>query len=108
MNELAKQLVVNAGKVDRFQSKQHMADMTSHYFNGIMIGVSLSFFMVPDNYCGEWILFLLATMGFTTCVWLSSRWQRQINALADEGAMLMEKMVEAMKQKMEENNAESN
>lgn len=97
MNDLAKQLVVNAGKVDRYQSKQHMANMTSHYFNGIMIGVSLCFFVSPDNYRGEWILFLLATMGFTTCVWLSSRWQRRINALADEGAMLMEKMVERMK-----------
>ena len=96
MDELAKQLVVNAGKVDHYQNKQHLADMTSHYFNGIMIGVSL------------WILFLLATMGYATCIWLSSRWQRQINALADEGAMLMEKMVEAMKAKMEENNAESN
>lgn len=104
MNELAKQLAINAGKIDHYQSKQHLADMTSHYLNGIMIGVSLSFFMVPDNYCGEWIVFLLATMGFTTCIWLSSRWQRQINALADEGAMLMEKMVE----RMEENNAESN
>ena len=97
MDELAKQLVVNAGKVDRYQNKQHMADMTSHYFNGIMIGVSLSFFMVPDNYCGEWIVFLLATMGFTTCEWLSIRWQRQINALADEGDLLMEKMSERMK-----------
>lgn len=104
MDELAKQLAINAGKIDHYQSKQHLADMTSHYLNGIMIGVSLSFFMVPDNYCGEWIVFLLATMGFTTCIWLSSRWQRQINALADEGAMLMEKMVE----RMEENNAESN
>ncbi len=104
MNSLAKQLAINAGKIDHYQSKQHLADMTSHYLNGIMIGVSLSFFMVPDNYCGEWIVFLLATMGFTTCIWLSSRWQRQINALADEGAMLMEKMVE----RMEENNAESN
>lgn len=28
MNELAKQLVVNAGKVDRYQSKQHLANMT--------------------------------------------------------------------------------
>lgn len=108
MNELAKQLIVNAGKVDRYQNKQHMAGMTSHYFNGIMIGVSLCFFVSPDNSRGEWILFLLATMGFATCIWLSSRWQRQINALADEGAMLMEKMVEAMKAKMEENNAESN
>lgn len=97
MNELAKQLVVNAGKVDRYQSKWHMADMTSHYFNGIMIGVSLCFFVSPDNQRGEWIVFLLATMGFATCIWLSSRWQRQINALADEGAMLMEKMVERMK-----------
>lgn len=97
MNELAKQLVVNAGKVDRYQSKQHIANMTSHYFNGIMIGVSLSFFIVPDNYRGEWIVFLLATMGFTTCVWLSSRWQRRINALTDERALLMEKMVERMK-----------
>lgn len=104
MNELAKQLAINAGKIDHYQSKQHLADMTSHYLNGIMIGVSLSFFMVPDNYCGEWIVFLLATMGFTTCIWLSSRWQRQINALADEGAMLMEKMME----RIEENNAESN
>ena len=50
MDELAKQLIVNAGKVDRYQNKQHLADMTSHYLNGIMIGVSLSFFMVPDNY----------------------------------------------------------
>ena len=88
MNDLAKQLVVNAGKVDRYQSKQRLAHM---------IGVSLCFFVSPDNYRGEWILFLLATMGFTTCVWLSSRWQRRINALADEGAMLMEKMVERMK-----------
>ena len=108
MDELAKQLVVNAGKVDRYQNKQHMADMTSHYFNGIMIGVSLCLFVSPDNYRGEWIVFLLATMGFATCIWLSSRWQRQINALADEGAMLMEKMVEAMKAKMEDHNAEQN
>lgn len=97
MNELAKQLVVNAGKVDRYQSKQHMADMTSHYFNGVMIGVSLCFFVSPDNQRGEWIVFLLATMGFAACVWLSSRWQSRINALADERAMLMEKMVERMK-----------
>ncbi len=27
MNELAKQLVVNAGKVDRYQNKQHLAGM---------------------------------------------------------------------------------
>lgn len=60
MNDLAKQLVVNAGKVDHYQSKQHMADMTSHYFNGIMIGVSLCFFVSPDNSRGEWIVFLLA------------------------------------------------
>lgn len=104
MNDLAKQLIVNAGKVDRYQSKQHIANMTSHYFNGIMIGVSLSFFMVPDNYRGEWIVFLLATMGFATCVWLSSRWQRRINALADEGAMLMERM----KAEMEANDEKSN
>lgn len=97
MNELAKQLVVNAGKVDRYQSKQHMANMTSHYFNGIMIGVSLCFFVSPGDQRGEWIVFLLATMGFATCIWLSCRWQRQINALADEGAMLMEKMAERMK-----------
>ena len=84
MDELAKQLIVNAGKVDRYQNKQHMADMTSHYFNGIMIGVSLCFFVSPDNQRGEWILFLLATMGYATCIWLS------------------------MKAKMEENNAESN
>ena len=108
MNELAKQLIVNAGKVDRYQSKQHMADMTSRYFNGIMIGVSLCFFVSPDNSRGEWIMFLLATMGFTTCEWLSIRWQRRINALADEGAMLMEKMSERMKAKMEDHNAEQN
>ena len=97
MNELAKQLVVNAGKVERYQTKQHMANMTSHYFNGIMIGVSLCFFVSPGDQRGEWIVFLLATMGFATCIWLSCRWQRQINALADEGAMLMEKMAERMK-----------
>ena len=34
MNDLAKQLVVNAGKADRYQNKQHLADMTSHYLNG--------------------------------------------------------------------------
>lgn len=105
MNELAKQLVVNAGKVDRYQNKQHLADMTSHYFNGIMIGVSLCFFVSPGDQRGEWIVFLLATMGFATCIWLSSRWQRQINALADEGALLMEKMSERMKAKMEDHNA---
>ena len=97
MNDLAKQLVVNAGKVDRYQNKQHLADMTSHYLNGVMIGVSLSFFVSPDNQRGEWIVFLLATMGFAACIWLSSRWQRRINALADEGALLMEKMSERMK-----------
>ena len=49
MNDLAKQLIVNAGKVDRYQSKQHIADMTSHYFNGFMIGVSLCFFVSPGD-----------------------------------------------------------
>ena len=97
MNDLTKQLLVNSNKIERCQSKRHWADMTSHYFNGIMIGVSLSFFMVPDNYCGEWIVFILATMGFATCEWLSIRWQRRINALADERALLMEKMAERMK-----------
>ena len=97
MNELAKQLVVNAGKVDRYQNKQHLADMTSHYLNGVMIGVSLCFFVSPGDQRGEWIVFLLATMGFMTCEWLSIRWQRRINALADEGALLMEKMSERMK-----------
>ena len=63
MNELAKQLVVNAGKVDRYQNKQHLADMTSHYLNGVMIGVSLCFFVSPGDQRGEWIVFLLATMG---------------------------------------------
>lgn len=105
MNELAKQLVVNADKVDRYQSKQHLADMTSHYFNGIMIGVSLCFFVSPGDQRGEWIVFLLATMGFATCEWLSIRWQRRINALADEGDMLMEKMSERMKAKMDDHNA---
>ena len=97
MNELAKQLIVNAGKVDRYQNKQHLTDMTSHYLNWIMICVSLCFFVSPGDQRGEWIVFLLATMGFATCIWLSSRWQRRINALADEGALLMEKMSERMK-----------
>ena len=101
MDELAKQLVVNAGKVDRYQNKQHMADMTSHYFNGAMIGVSSCFFVSPDNSRGEWILFLLATMGFATCIWLSSRWQWQADTLKAECAALVEKMME----RMEENNA---
>lgn len=104
MNDLAKQLVVNAGKVDRYQSKQHIADMTSHYFNGIMIGVSLCFFVSPGDQRGEWIVFLLATMGFATCIWLSDRWQRQTDTLKAECAALVEKMME----RMEENNAESN
>lgn len=104
MNELAKQLVVNAGKVDRYQNKQHMANMTSHYFNGIMIGVSLCFFVSPDNSRGEWILFLLATMGYATCIWLSDRWHRQADALKAECAALVEKMME----RIEDNDAESN
>lgn len=96
MNELAKQLIVNAGKVDRYQSKQHLADMTSHYLNGVMIGVSLCFFVSPGDQRGEWIVFLLATMGYATCIWLSDRWHRQADALKAECAALVEKIDQMM------------
>lgn len=104
MNELAKQLIVNAGKIDHYQSKQYMADMTNRYFNGAMIGVSSCFFVSPDNQRGEWIVFLLATMGYATCIWLSDRRHRQADALKAECAALVEKMME----RMEDNDAESN
>lgn len=61
-------------------------------------------FVSPDNQCGEWILFLLATMGYATCIWLSDRWHRQADALKAECAALVEKMME----RIEDNDAESN
>ena len=79
MNELAKQLIVNAGKVDRYQNKQHLADMTSHYLNGVMIGVSLCFFVSPGNQRGEWIVFLLATFQGNLSSHSQSMLQRTLN-----------------------------
>lgn len=104
MNDLAKQLAINAGNVGRYLSKARLANMTSRYFNGAMIGVSLCFFVSPNNQRGEWVVFLLATMGYATCIWLSDRWQRQADTLKAECAALVEKMME----RMEDNNAESN
>ena len=104
MNDLVKRLATKNIAISRYQAKRDRADMTSHYFNGIMIGVSLCFFVSPDNQRGEWILFLLATMGFATCIWLSSRWQHKAEGLADEAIGIINELMESGKK----NNAESN